>query len=523
MIPVVAPEQSAAWDQRAEAAGIAFATLMEVAGRSAAAVIAARFPARLSGGVLVAVGPGNNGGDGWVLARAFQAAGIPVFVTAVSSSSAPAGRASGRSAATPASLARAQGVRVVEPDGPWPAVQLIVDALLGTGAQGPLRGGVRPLVERLTDLALPIAAIDGPTGVDLATGTTLGSAIHATLTVTFGGLRRGHLLAREECGDVVVVDIGHPPADPSWPSFVTDRDAAQVAGRFPVAAHKGDRGRIVVVGGEPGMSGALRLACRAAFLSGGGLVYAVAPEATIATLREAEPDLQTLAHDFVAPLSPALEELLGRADTVVIGPGLGRGEGRREFVEQVARRAPRVVLDADGLNAFQSAPKALAGLSRGRVLALTPHPGEFARLFPNLATGMELDPWRAASEAAKETGALVLLKGVPSVIAGPGEPPLTVGAGNPGLATGGSGDVLSGIAAAFLSTHGQPAQALATAAQALGRAADQAARRTSARGLRPMDVVAALPELWRAWEALRSVPPAPRPPILLELPLPQRW
>ena len=516
MLPVLSPHQSADWDRRADATGIALATLMDAAGRAAALLIAERFPERLRGGVLVATGPGHNGGDGWVLARALHAVGVPVFVAPVPGEPAPL-------TAIMARLAREAGVRVVEPDGPWPAVQLLVDALLGTGAKGALRGSVLALVERLNDLALPVAAVDGPTGVDLATGTTMGSSLRADLSVTFGGLRRGHLLAREECGDVVVLDIGHPPADPAWPMLLSDAHAAQAIGRFSADAHKGDRGRVVVIGGEPGMSGALRLAARAAFGAGAGLVWAVAPAETVAILRGAEPDLQTVAHDFTPTLSPELVTLLERADAVVVGPGLGRGAGRREFVEAVARRTRRLLLDADALNAFQGADAALAALASGRVLALTPHVGEFARLFPAHAAGMDMDPWQAATAAAAQSGALVVLKGVPTVIAAPGEPPLTVSAGNPGLATGGSGDVLSGIAGTFLSTTDRPLVALAAAGQALGRAAEQAARRTTARGMRPMDVVAALPDLWRYWETLRVAPTPPRPPVRLELPRPQQW
>lgn len=517
-LPVLTPAQSAEWDRRAEAAGIPLGTLMDAAGRAAAQVLAGRFPERLGGGVLIAAGPGNNGGDGWVMARALQRLEVPVFVALAhrEGDGSPLNRQM-------AGLAEAEGVRVVEADGPWPSVTLAVDALLGTGARGVLRPPILALVERLNDLSLPLIAIDGPTGVDLATGVTHGAVVQARLSITFGGLRRGHLLARDECGEVVVVDIGHPPPDPAWPALLSDADAARAQDRFGARDHKGTRGRVVAIGGDLGMSGALRLACRAAFGAGAGLVHAVAPAQTIAALRAAEPDVQTLEHEFTARLSPSLEELLDKGDVVIIGPGLGRGGERLEFIAAVMRRSRSVVLDADALNAWNGSAGRLKDLAQGRMVVLTPHAGEFRRLFPEHSEGAECDPWTAAVAACGASGCTVLLKGVPTVIASPAGPTMTVAAGNPGLATGGSGDVLSGIVGTMLCQLQHPGAAASLAAQALGRAADVAARRVTARSMRPMDVAAALPDVWRAWEALRMARGAGRPPLLLELEAPQRW
>lgn len=513
MLPVLSPLQSSSWDRTALAAGIELATLMECAGRAVAAVLGDRFPLPLRDGVLVAAGPGNNGGDGWVLARALHRADVRVWVTA------PAGQGT-ELRERMATLARAEGVREVPPDGPWPGPGLIVDALLGTGASGPPRAPIAALLERLLDLEVPIVAVDGPTGVDLGSGIVHGTP-RAELTVTFGGLRRGHLLARDEVGTVVVTDIGHPPPDPAWPVLVTDEDAAGWLGRLRARAHKGDRGRVVVVGGDAGMTGAVRMAARAAFAAGAGLVHAVAPPETVAALVQAEPDLQTAAHPFDQPASDALLDLASRADAVVIGPGLGRAPRRRELVSALVSRARAAVLDADALVAFQGAVAELRRLAESRLLVLTPHPGEFRTLFPALAAERELDPWHAAERAAEESGAVILLKGVPTVVARSGAPPFTVAAGNPGLATGGSGDVLSGLVGAALAGGLAADVSAALGAQALGRAADLAARRTTARALRPMDVVAALPDLWREWDLRARQGPPPRPPVLLELPRPQ--
>ena len=509
-IPILSPEQSAAWDRRAEAEGIPLPLLMEAAGRSAAGVLADRYPFRLDLGVLVACGPGNNGGDGWVTARVLHRHGVPVWVTSAPGDPSPLCLAM-------AERARKEGVREVGGDGPWPNVGLVVDALLGTGARGAPRPPVQALVDRIAELEVPVLAMDGPTGLDLATGVSHASVAPAAVTVTFGGLRRGHLLARDEVGDIVVTDIGHPAVDPAWPQLVTDDFASTRLPAFEARAHKGTRGRVVVIGGDAGMSGALRLASRAAFAAGAGLVHAVAPEATIAALLTAEPDLQTLAHPLELPLDPRLAELLQRADAVVIGPGLGRAPGRRAFVEAVLAASRVAVVDADALVAFAGGLEALAAAAARTPLVLTPHAGEFRALFPALATGMELDPWAAALAAAETAAATILLKGVPTVIARPSRTPLCVASGNPGLATGGSGDLLSGFVGALLGQGLDPDIAAALGAQILGRAADLGARRHTARALRPMDVLAALPDLWRAWESWRTARPAPRPPVLLEL------
>jgi hydroxyethylthiazole kinase-like uncharacterized protein yjeF len=512
MIPVLTPEQANSWDRLAASAGIELATLMESAGRAAAVVVASRYGHLLRTGVLVAAGPGNNGGDGWILARALHRSEVPVWVASVGPGSDLRERV--------AKLARAEGVREVPPDGPWPTVGIVVDALLGTGSAGAPRPAMAALLGRILDLDVPITAIDGPTGVDLLTGMVHG-VTRADLTVTFGGFRRGHLLARDEVGDVTVVDIGHPPPDPGWPAVVSDTQAARWLRRLRARDHKGDRGRVVIVGGEVGMSGALRMAARAAFAAGAGLVHAVAPPDTVVALVQAEPDVQTFTHRFDQQPPAALLELVARADAVVIGPGLGRDAGRRALISALIEAAPAVILDADALTAFGGAAAELAPLAAGRSLILTPHPGEFRTLFPALASTRELDPWAAAAAAAGETGAAILLKGVPTVVAAPQAQLLTIVAGNPGLATGGSGDVLSGLVGSNLAGGLEPGIAAALGAQMLGRAADLAVRRHTARGLRPMDVVQALPDLWREWETLHGARPAPRPPVLFELLRPQ--
>jgi len=505
-IPVLSASEAAAWDAAARTQyRVPSRVLMETAGRAIAQVLVAELPDAATGGVLVAAGAGNNGGDGWVIARALHAAGIPVWVAAVDPKT--------DDAIDNRALARLDGVHELGREEAWPQAAVAVDALLGTGAAGPAKGDVLALAERLAAYGAPILAVDGPTGLDLTSGEAHGP-IHARLTVTFGGPRRGHLLAREWCGKLVVVDIGFTPPDTAWPLLVTDRWAAGRLPRLAPQMHKGDRGRVCVVGGAEGMSGAALHAARAALAAGAGLVKLVAAHETIVAAQASLPDLLTVESALGETIEPAVGEAIEWADAVVLGPGLGREPrtARASFVAAVlARRSVPTVLDADALHVFR------ADGSTGRSLVCTPHLGEFRALAGDaLADEAANDRWSAAARASAKLKCTVLLKGVPTVIADLRGPAQVVASGNPGLATGGSGDLLAGFIGAFLARGTAPAEAAALGAHALGRAAEQGARRWTARSLRPADVLAALPDVWRAW---RDVIPA-RPPVLAELEAP---
>jgi ADP-dependent NAD(P)H-hydrate dehydratase / NAD(P)H-hydrate epimerase len=508
-IPVLSAAEAAAWDSMARTQyRVPSRVLMETAGRAVAQVLLAEFPLvreKTGGGVLIAAGAGNNGGDGWVLARALHAAGVSVWVAALDPKT--------DDGIDNRALARVDGVRELARDETWPQAAVAVDALLGTGAAGPAKGDVLALGDRLAAYGAPILAVDGPTGLDLTSGEAHGP-VHAQVTVTFGGPRRGHLLAREWCGKVVVVDIGFPPPDPAWPVLVTDAWAATRLPRLQPTMHKGDRGRVCVVGGSNGMTGAALHAARAALAAGAGLVKLVAAQETIAAARASLPDVLTVESALDADLEPAAAEALEWADAVVLGPGLGREAPRDRFLAAaLARRAVPTVLDADALHLFKGPPT-----SNDRPLVCTPHVGEFRALAGDaLADQVANDRWGAAAKAAAKLRATVLLKGVPTVIADLRGPIHVVASGNPGLATGGSGDLLAGFLGAFLARGMAPAEAAALGAHALGRAADLGARQWTARSLRPADVLAALPEVWRAW---RDVRPA-GPPILAVLEAPE--
>ncbi len=506
-IPVLSAAEAAAWDSMARTQyRVPSRVLMETAGRAVAHVLLAEFPAALQGGVLIAAGAGNNGGDGWVMARALHAARVPVWVAPLDPKT--------DDAIDNRALARVDGVRELAREEAWPQAAIAVDALLGTGAAGPIKGDVLALGERLAAYGAPILAVDGPTGLDLTSGEAHGP-VRAQITVTFGGPRRGHLLAREWCGKVVIVDIGFPPVDPAWPVLVTDAWAAARLPRLQPTMHKGDRGRVTVVGGAEGMTGAALHAARAALAAGAGLVKLIAGQEAIAAARASLPDVLTVESAFGPELEPAALEALEWADAVVLGPGLGREASRERFLAAaLGRRAVPTVLDADALHMVK--PEVLSPSSRP--LVLTPHVGEFRALVGDaLADQAANDRWGAAEKAASKLKATVLLKGVPTVIADLRGPVHVVASGNPGLATGGSGDLLAGFVGAFLARGMAPAEAAALGAHALGRAADLGARQWTARSLRPADVLAALPDVWRAW---RDAKPA-LPPVLAALEAPE--
>jgi NAD(P)H-hydrate epimerase len=458
-----------------------------------AQVLVQEFPAAVAGGALVVAGAGNNGGDGWVIARALHASGVPVWVAGLDPKT--------DDAIDNRALARVDGVRELGRAEPWPVAAVVVDALLGTGAAGPARGEVLALAQRIVTYGAPVVAVDGPTGLDLSSGEAHGP-VRARVSITFGGVRRGHLLAREWCGRVVVVDIGLPPPDPAWPLLVTDGWAGARLPRLSPTMHKGDRGRVTVVGGAAGMTGAALHAARAALAAGAGLVKLVAAPDTLAAARASLPDVLTVESALGPELEPAVADALDWADALVVGPGLGREPARGAFLQAVlARRPAPTVVDADALTLFQG--------EAARPIVFTPHLGEFRALFGDqLADAVANDRWAAAAKAAQKVRGTVLLKGVPTVIADLRGPVHVVASGNPGLATGGSGDLLAGFIGAFLARGGAPPEAAALGAHALGRAAEHGARQWTARSLRPADVLAALPDIWRAWaETKASGPP----------------
>ncbi len=429
--------------------------LMAAAGRAVAQAIRQRFrPCR----VLVLAGPGNNGGDGYVAARHLERAGWDVAVAALAP---PAGGDAAGAAAAWRGPMRAFAPAEAGRAG------LVVDALFGAGLSRALGG---PAADILAALRAPIVAVDIPSGVCGATGAVRGFAPQAALTVTFFRLKPGHLLrpGRDLCGERVLADIGLPAAvlDRIRPMTFANGPALWRLPRPDAASHKHSRGHVTIVSGTE-MAGAALLAARAARRMGAGLVTLACAEGTSAFLhRLAEPGaLVVQATGMQDLLSLLIDD--ARRQVFLLGPGLPPDATTRGAVTALLRAGRRLVLDAGALTAWAGQPEGLAGAA-----ILTPHEGEFTRLFGPVGE----DRLAAACEAARRSGAVVLLKGSDSVIAAPDGRAAINHNAPPWLATGGSGDVLAGLAAALLAQGLPPFEAACAAAWLQGEAASRLGR-----------------------------------------------
>jgi hydroxyethylthiazole kinase-like uncharacterized protein yjeF len=444
MHELLTPEEMGRADAAAIAAGVPGLRLMEAAGRAVARAIIRRFRPRP---VLVLAGPGNNGGDGYVVARLLDQAGWGVRLAALAP---PAG---GDAAAM---AARWRGPVAPFTTGEASRAGLVVDAVFGAGLARPVSG----LVAEVLAAANEVVAVDVPSGLDGATGTVRGFAPRAVLTVTFFRLKPGHLLypGRELCGEVVLADIGLPDAVLPELGVRTCRNGPSLW-RLPVAGaadHKYVRGHVAVLAG-PSMTGAARLVASAARRVGAGLLTILARDsATAAVLRGGDAGVMVAEGNQAALLADA------RIGTWVIGPGLPPDGPTRDAVRAAVAAGRAVVADAGALRAATGEPSALAGCA-----VLTPHAGEFVAVFG--APGE--DRLAAARAAARETGAVVLLKGADSIVAAPdGRAAINANA-PPWLATGGSGDVLAGLVAGLLAQGMPPFDATCCACHLHGEAA----------------------------------------------------
>ena len=462
------PAAMARADQAAIAAGISGFTLMEAAGRAVARAIRQRFaPAR----VLVLAGPGNNGGDGYVAARRLQQAGWPVRLAAL----APPGAGSDAARAA----ADWSGPRAPFTPEAAAAADLVVDAVFGAGLSRPLAATVAATLAAARNRV----AIDVPSGLDGGTGAARGEVSPAALTVTFFRLKPGHLLlpGRTLCGEIVLADIGLPVSvlGAVAASALLNQPALWRLRRPGASDHKYRRGTVAVIAGE--MAGAALLAAEAARRIGAGLVSIQA----LAPLQGVAPGL-ILRH---APLSEI------RADVVVCGPGLGVATARAQL-PAVLRAGRQVVADADALTACAGRPEALRGAA-----VLTPHEGEFARVFGPVGA----DRLGAALRAAALSGAVIVLKGADTVVAAPDGRAAINASAPPALATAGSGDVLAGMIGGLLAQGLTAFEAALAAVWLHGRAGALAGP-----GLVAEDLLAALaPALAEADEVSARSPDRP--------------
>ncbi|HEX7939377.1 MAG TPA: NAD(P)H-hydrate dehydratase, partial [Gemmatimonadaceae bacterium] len=504
LIRVVTSAEAAACDVAAIERGTPSRALMQRAGAASAAEIALRFGSRLTAGVLVLAGPGNNGGDAWVVAGALAASGVRVRVCEPVPAATDDARAE-RAIALPMVEAVPADSTALSTGDVYRGEGVVIDGLLGTGSNGPPRGAVAATLNGLRAMRdrAAIVALDLPSGIDASTGAANG-AVRATLTLTYGTVKRGHLLARAVCGRIAVLDIGITgvTAAGALPQLVDRGWVARHVPEIAADAHKGSRRKIAIVGGGAGMSGAVILAAQAAWRSGVGMVKAIVARDSLGSVREAEP--QSLTAEWPATDDAVARHIATWADAVVIGPGLGAGSPSRELVERVLRgwRGP-VVMDADALNVFGSDVNALAGLLDGRAAILTPHAAEFARLTGHAVDDVLLHRFDVAVPLARHTRAVVLLKGQPTVVSAPNGERLVAASGTPLLAAAGSGDLLSGMVGTLLAQTGDTLSAAACAAWVHGRAAWLVHRRN--RGVRGFSLSDVLEHLNPAW-SVRSAP-----------------
>ena len=443
-------------DALAIAGGVPGARLMEAAGWAVALEVRRRFR---SCRVLVLCGPGNNGGDGYVAARHLERWGYRVRLASLVEPSALKGDAA---------LMAAQwrgGVETLGPDS-LDGADVVVDALFGAGLQRPVAGIAAATIEEIGRRRLPVIAVDVPSGVDGGSGAVLGTAPDALATVTFFRRKTGHLLlpGRVKCGEVVVADIGISASVLEYLGPVVHENGPERWLRhFPFPqpqGHKYARGHALVIGGGE-MTGAARLAARAARRVGAGLVTIVAPDLALAIYRGGEPGaiVRSLA-DYSALVADM------RHNAVLLGPGAGADEDTRCRARDALAAGKATVLDADAISAFAATPRRLFADITPNTL-LTPHDGEFRRLFGDMAGGR----LERARKGAEQSGAVVLLKGADTVIAHPDGRAVINANAPPWLATAGAGDVLAGLAVGLMAQGMEAFDAACAAAWLHGEAA----------------------------------------------------
>ena len=487
MIELLTPDEMAACDRLAIASGVPGIALMEKAGRAVADAVARR---PLGTRILVVAGPGNNGGDGFVAARVLAERGYPVRLMLLGDGAALKGDAAEAAKRWNGSVEAAAPEQIA-------GVGVIVDALFGAGLNREIDGEARALIEAMNASGATIIAVDLPSGINGASGAVMGVAVRASESITFFRRKPGHLLlpGRLLAGKVRVSDIGIPD---SVLDEVKPRAFANGPGlwgrHFPIPqpdGHKYARGHAVVVSGGISFTGAARLAARGALRAGAGLVTLASPRDALAVNAAASLAVMVHAVDCAEELRGLLTDK--RLNAVVLGPGLGVGAATRDLVLAALDGGRAAVLDADALTSFEADPAALFAKTAQRPVVLTPHQGEFARLFKSIMQGAENESKAGqARAAARASGAAVLLKGADTVIAAPDGRVAICENAPAWLATAGSGDVLAGMIAGLLAQGMTAFEAACAGAWLHGEAGNEAGP-----GLISEDLPETLPQVYR--------------------------
>ncbi len=500
--------------------GIPSLTLMENAGKSVVAFIKQRFAKLGRRRIVILCGKGNNGGDGFVVARHLLEMGARSAVYLFAEPAEVRGDAA-------VNLKRwqdaARELRIVRDGNEWQAAKaalasadIIVDALLGTGVRGPVEGLLREAIEdvnrRRPEAA--VVAVDIPSGLSADTGETQGTAVVANYTVTFTAPKIGFFLgsAAQHIGQLIVRDISSPPelieeVGKGHLRWLEPRELTQFAIPRSAAGHKGDYGHALIVAGSVGKSGAAVLASWAALRVGAGLVTVATPEPVLQIVASHIPEIMTEPLPATETGSISLrsfeyerfDNLLKGKRALAIGPGLSTHGETLQFVRTIIAKRPLVpiILDADGLNAFDGHVQELKG-SKG-MIALTPHPGEMARLLGSTTNDIQSRRLEVAQKAAADWDAYVILKGHQTIVAAPNGQAWINSTGNPGMGTGGTGDVLTGMLAGLTAEYGAKSWwwTLGFGVYLHGLAGDLAAADVGQAPLMASDLIRAIPDAYQ--------------------------
>ena len=512
---ILTGSQMKRFDQRAiEHFGIPSSVLMENAGRSIAEALVSHVGEIEDCSVLILCGKGHNGGDGLCAARHLLNMGVDVEVAFI-------GKLEDACDETSKQIIMLQGydneifeasseALIDELQALINHADIVVDALLGIGVAGPVRGLYLPVIESLNDCNAMICALDIPSGVDADTGAIEGLAVQADITFTIELPKLGLLLhpGSEHAGDVLAVPIGYP--DRLIEEFESKSELVEEIWLPPreQQSHKGTFGRVLIIGGSSGMSGAALMAAEASLRSGAGLVHVGFPQSLSPVFETAiwEAIKHPLSEESGALCEAAIDEILRiideqKIDVMALGPGLSQNKTAQELVIQLIEKvAIPMVIDADGLNALSQTQSVdmLAKMSMPPVL--TPHPGELSRLMSCSIEEIEADRVGKARQFAKEQNVTLVLKGVPTITALPDGSIFVNSTGNSGLATGGSGDVLTGLIAGMMAHGLENAHAAVTGVYLHGQVADNLVEKTGERAMLPRDLLQELPNVLKDYE-----------------------